>query len=332
MRSKGVGLFGRKFEAAYGRDNAVWASVAIYLAGFLLVHAAMERYNPIAPRPKGYNFAVVAVFFAAALIGAAVVAYAVIQLVFDPGSGVSPRAAVVFCHALAAAIAYLAWGLVDRCVRSDAPRTGEDGKDLCGGAAVCNTSVHSALIPLAALACDLLFFGVALAGAVAAAAAFPPSLVPTVDPSVEPGTEFPPGFDPVGRDVVGAILAYAKVALLARAVLEVCKLVFDYEATLVASVEDPELRGDLVACQTKGARKFGTCPDSGADAAGPGAAAGPGGGIAAPRTGLVSLVVFRLGVRRALLETAGFIAAFAAVAFVYNLVPDAASAAQTSST
>jgi hypothetical protein len=327
MKSKGVGLFGRKFEKAYGRDNAVWASVAIYLGGFLLLHAALERYNPIAPRPKGYNFAVVAVFFSAALIGSAVVAYSVIKLVFDPGSGVTPRAAVVFCHALAAAVAYMAWGLVDRCVRSDAPRTGEDGKDLCGGASVCNTSVHSALIPLAVLACDLLFFGVALAGAAAAAAAFPASLVP----SVEPGTEFPPGFDPVGRDVVGAILAYAKVALLARAVLEVCKLVFDYEATLVASVEDPELQGDLVACQTKGARKFGTCPDSGADAAGPGAAAGAGGGIAAPRTGLVSLVVFRLGVRRALLETAGFIAAFAAVAFVYNLVPDAASAAQRAS-
>jgi hypothetical protein len=327
-RGKGIGFFGRRFEDAYGRDNAVWASVAIYLTIFLLLHAGMERYNPIAPRPSGRNIVIIAVFFAVALLGAGAVAYSVIKLVFDPGSGVSPRAAAVFCHALFAGIAYMAWGLVDRCVRSDAPRTGADGKDLCGGESVCKASVHSALIPLAALACDIVFFGVALAGAVAAGAAFPPALVPSIDPSIEPGTEFPAGFDPTGRDVVGSILSYAKIALFARGVLEICKLVFDYEATLVASLEDVALQEDLVACHTRGARKFGTCPDSGADAAGPGAAAGPGGGIPAPRTGLVSLTVFRLGVRRTLLETAGFITAFAVIAFVYNLVPGAATAAE----
>lgn len=335
MDRGGVGFFGRKFEVAYGRDNAVWASVAIYLLLLLSSHAAMEKYNPVAPRPRGYNIAVVAAFFAIATSIAAFNTYRIMELVFDPGSGVSPRAAVVFCHAFAAGVAYLTWGLFDRCVRGDAPRTGDDGEDLCGGKGVCDRSVHSALIPLAVLACDLVFFGVALAAAAAAAAASPPGAPGASGADVAEtfgGVPDPTGASKAaaGRGVVGTIVAYAKVALIARAVLEICKLVFDYEATLVASVDDPELQADLLACQSAGARKFGTCPDSGsgAEAAGSGAAAGPG-GVAAPRTGLVSLVVLRIGVRRALLETAGFIAAFAAVAFVYNLVPDAAASAQS---
>jgi hypothetical protein len=309
MKSKGVGFFGRKFVRAYGRDNAVWASVAIYVIFLLTANAAMEKYNPIAPRPRRYNVAVVAVFFCIAFVTAALVTYKIMILVFDAGSGVTPRAGIVFCHALAAGVAYLAWGLVDRCVRSDAPRIGEDGKDICGGEGVCKRVVHSALIPLAVLACDLVFFGVALAAAGIASSAGSTGVV-----------------DAGSTGVVDAVVAYAKVALFARGVLEVCKLVFDYEATLVASVDDPGLQDDLLACHSKGSRQFGTCSDAGGEAAGPGGASG--GGISAPKTGTVSVIVLRLGVRRALLETAVCISAFAALVFVYNLVPDAASATQ----
>lgn len=320
---KRVGFFGRRFQDKYGRDSAVWTSVGIYFVLLWAVYSAFDAYNPLTrSRSIGGSFVLTIALLCAALAGAAFFVFRVCKLLFDIGSGVDPTAAAVACHALAAGTAYLVWGLVDRCVRADAPRTKADGTDFCGGAGACNNSVDAKLIPLAAVACDVFFFGVLLAGAASVSAADRWRSNILTSTGVSSDWE-------ASRDLARSVVSYAKVAISARALIETCKLVFDYEADIVASFEDPQLRNDLLSCHSigPGSRRFGSCPESGIGSnprkTGTGAA-----GATLNRDGHVAITTLKVGVRRSFLETVGLITAFASIVFVYNMVPSVSRAVQ----